>query len=70
LWIVVTQLLPGDHLFTHHDSTIFYGDAMIVDAQRLDAEIAAGLALMRDRCSLLPREVDKITAGPAHLLAH
>jgi hypothetical protein len=43
-------LRPGDHPFIRHDSTIFYGDAMIVDARRLDAEIAAGLALSRERC--------------------
>ena len=41
----------GDHPFIRHDSTIFYGDAMIVDALRLESEIAAGLALVRERCS-------------------
>src|ERR1039457_2365672 len=44
-------LRPGDHPFIRHDSAIFYGDAMIVDARRLDAEIAAGLALRRETCS-------------------
>src|SRR5215469_3782445 len=39
-------LRVGDHPFIRHDSTIFYGDAMIVDARRLEAEIAAGLALV------------------------
>jgi hypothetical protein len=34
-------LRPGDHPFIRHDSTIFYGDAMIVDAQRLESEIEA-----------------------------
>jgi hypothetical protein len=43
-------LRPGDHPFIRHDSTIFYGDAMIVDAQRLETEIAAGLALRREKC--------------------
>ena len=44
-------LRVGDHPFIRHDSTIFYGDAMIVDARRLEAEIAAGLALVREKCS-------------------
>lgn len=44
-------LRVGDHPFIRHDSTIFYGDGMIVDAQRLEIEIAAGLALRRDKCS-------------------
>ena len=44
-------LRPGDHPFIRHESTIFYGDAMIVNAPRLDAEIAAGLALVRESCS-------------------
>ena len=44
-------LRPGDHPFIRHDSAIFYGDAMIVDARRLDAEIAAGFALRRETCS-------------------
>ena len=44
-------LRPGDHPFIRHDSAIFYGDAMIVDARRLEAEIAAGLALRRETCS-------------------
>jgi len=48
-------LRVGDHPLLRHDSTIFHGDAMIVDAQRLDAEIAAGLALLRDKCPDSPR---------------
>src|ERR1035437_1558939 len=44
-------LRPGDHPFIRHDSSIFYGDAMIGDALRLESEIAAGLALVRERCS-------------------
>ena len=43
-------LRAGDHPFIRHDSTIFYGDAMIVDAIRLENEIAAGLAVRRDQC--------------------
>lgn len=41
----------GDHPFIRHESTIFYGDAMMVDVQRLEKEIAAGLAVRRDKCS-------------------
>ena len=40
-------LRPGDHPFIRHESTIFYGDAMIVDVRRLQAEISAGLAVAR-----------------------
>jgi len=43
-------LRVGDHPFIHHDSTIFYGDGMIVDARRLESEIAAGLAVRREKC--------------------
>ena len=43
-------LRVGDHPFILHESTIFYGDAMIVDAQRLENQIAAGLAVRRDPC--------------------
>jgi hypothetical protein len=43
-------LSVGDHPFIRHESTIFYGDAMIVDAQRLGNEMAAGLAVRRDPC--------------------
>jgi hypothetical protein len=43
-------LRVGDHPFIRHESTIFYGDAMIVDAQRLENEIAAGLAVRREKC--------------------
>ena len=41
----------GDHPFIRHQSTIFYGDGMIVDARRLEQELAAGLALRREKCS-------------------
>lgn len=59
-------LRPGDHPFIRHDSTIFYGDAMIVDVRRLEAEIAAGLALVRDRCSTatLKLVLDGVGASP------
>lgn len=43
-------LRPGDHPFIRHASTIFYGDALIVDAQRLENEIAPGLAVRKDPC--------------------
>lgn len=59
-------LRPGDHPFIRHDSTVFYGDAMIVDARRLDAEIAAGLALKREACSraILKLVQDGLIASP------
>jgi len=43
-------LRVGDHPFNRHDSTIFYGDGLIVDARRLEHEIAAGLAVRREKC--------------------
>ncbi len=56
----------GDHPFIRHDSTIFYGDAMILDARRLDAEIMAGLAIIRERCSpqTLKLVQDGVLASP------
>ena len=59
-------LRPGNHPFLRHDSTIFYGDAMIVDARRLDAEIAAGLALRRDNCTQATLKLvqDGVLASP------
>ncbi len=59
-------LRPGDHPFIRHDSTVFYGDAMIVDVRRLDAEIAAGLALGREKCSqpTLKLVQDGVAASP------
>lgn len=59
-------LRVGDHPFIRHDSTIFYGDAMIVDARRLEAEIAAGLALVREKCppTTLKLVQDGVGASP------
>lgn len=59
-------LRPGDHPFIRHDSTIFYGDAMVVDARRLDAEIATGLVLAKERCpqSALKLVQDGVLASP------
>ena len=59
-------LRPGDHPFIRHDSTIIYGDAMIVDAERLESEIAAGLALVREGCSkaILKLLQDGVAASP------
>ena len=37
-------LQPGDHPFVRHASSVFYGDSRIIDASRLEAEIAAGSA--------------------------
>ncbi len=59
-------LRPGDHPFIRHDSTIFYGDAMIVDALRLESEIAAGLALIKEKCSNVTLKLvqDGVAASP------
>ena len=59
-------LRPGDHPFIRHESTIFYGDAMTVDARRLQAEIAAGLALPREKCpdATLRLVQDGVAASP------
>jgi hypothetical protein len=59
-------LRPGDHPFIRHESTISYGDAMIVDARRLQAEIAAGLALAREKCpdATLRLVQDGVVASP------
>ena len=56
----------GDHPFIRHESTIFYGDAMIVDVRRLEAEIEVGLALVRERCpaATLKLVQDGVTASP------
>ena len=45
-------LRVGDHPFIRHESAIFYGDAMIVDARPIEADIAAGLAIIREKCSI------------------
>jgi hypothetical protein len=59
-------LRVGDHPFIRHDSTIFYGDAMLVDAQRLETEIAAGLALLREKCPAATLKLiqDGVLASP------
>jgi hypothetical protein len=59
-------LRAGDHPFIRHDSTIFYGDAMIVDARRLESEFAAGLALVREKCSAATLKLvqDGVLASP------
>lgn len=59
-------LRRGDHPFIRHDSTIFYGDAMIVDVRRLDAECAAGLAVAKDSCTaaILKFVQDGVLASP------
>ena len=59
-------LRAGDHPFIRHDSTIFFGDAMIVDARRLESEIAAGLALVREKCSAATLKLvqDGVLASP------
>lgn len=59
-------LNAGDHPFVRHESTIFYGDAMIVDAKRLENEIAAGLAVCRDPCPTATLELVQkgVSASP------
>src|SRR5947207_10377227 len=56
----------GDHEFIRHDSTIFYRGAMIVDARRIESEIAAGLALSREKCTatMLKLVQDGVAASP------
>ncbi|NWF83692.1 MAG: hypothetical protein HXY18_07675 [Bryobacteraceae bacterium] len=41
-------LRVGGHLFIRHDSTNFCGDAMIVDAQRVEKKVAEVLAVRRE----------------------
>jgi hypothetical protein len=43
-------LAPGDHPFIKQASIIRYSDALIVDARRLDAELATRRAKQRDGC--------------------
>ncbi len=59
-------LRKGDHAFIRHDSSILYGDAMIVDATRVEAEIAAGLAVAREKCpaAVLKLVQDGVRASP------
>jgi len=59
-------LRVGDHPFIRHESTIFYGDGMIVDARRLENEIAAGLAVRREECPAATLQLVQqgVTASP------
>ena len=59
-------LRVGGHPFIRHQSTVFYGDAMVVDALRLDFEIAAGLALAQEKCpsATLKLVQDGLSASP------
>ena len=59
-------LRPGDHRFIRCDSTIFYGDCLIVDAQRIEQKIAAGLILVREKCSNATLKLiqDGVAASP------
>ncbi len=41
----------GDHPFIRHSSTVFFSDAMLADARRLEADIATGTALPHASCS-------------------
>jgi hypothetical protein len=44
-------LQPGDHPFIRHPSVVFFADARIVDARRLDQAIAAGKCERHQPCS-------------------
>ena len=59
-------LRPGDHAFIRHDSTIFYGDGMIVDARKLEQDLNAGLIVSREKCppQTLKLVQDGIGASP------
>jgi hypothetical protein len=59
-------LRPGDHPFIRHESTIFYGDAMIVDARKVDQDLVAGLVLAREKCppQTLRLVQDGVAASP------
>ena len=59
-------LRVGDHPFIRHESTIFYGDAMIEDVQRLENEIAAGLAVRPEErpAATLKLVQQGVTASP------
>ena len=59
-------LRVGGHPFIRHQSTVFDGDAMVVDALRLDFEIAAGLALAQEKCpsATLKLVQDGLSASP------
>lgn len=59
-------LRVGDHPFIRHESTISYGDAMVVDARRIESEIAAGLAVRRDPCPAATLKLIQqgVTASP------
>jgi hypothetical protein len=59
-------LRPGDHPFVRHDSTIFYGDGMIVDVRKLDQDLTAGLIVAREKCpeQTLKLVQDGIGASP------
>ena len=59
-------LRPGDHPCIRHDSTIFDGDGMIVDARKLDQDLSAGLIVAREKCpaARLKLVQDGIKASP------
>jgi len=44
-------LQPGDHPFVKHPSCVFYQDAIIANASRLEEWIAGELASPSDPCS-------------------
>lgn len=44
-------LQRGDHPFIRHQSTVFFGDAMIVEVERLHQWIEAGIAQPQPTCT-------------------
>ena len=59
-------IMPGEHPFVIHPTSVRYSDALIADIQRLSAEIAGGLALPKQPCgaALLSLIQDGLCASP------
>ena len=43
-------LQAGEHPFIRHQSVVYYQDAQIIDARRLESEEQAGNVLRKERC--------------------
>jgi hypothetical protein len=57
---------PDDHPFIRHESTIFYGDGMMVDTRKLDQDLAGASIVAREKCpaQTLKLVQDGISASP------
>jgi hypothetical protein len=44
-------LRRGDHGFIRHDSAVYFGDARIIDATKVDSDISEGRLRAHDPCS-------------------